>query len=638
MASLIHPLPVRLQVFPSNFNTLSTRSFVFLPVIRLKPSRISLTVRARSAPTPPRPPLPETQQYILDILDGDDVKSIPCVRTYENDLGRLTVVGDVDLEQALTAAAADGGEAADEHIAHGLDVMVAETVFPGHSDEHSTISTRLFLPSRKVKERAKSLRHYLTEEVLSSTTSTNILAMTFRQVTLKQLWSFELHMFKPGTTRNMKDLANPREVPASFTFSSSNEQAISKLAEVISVSALESTKRDFLDNSLGKSSFNIFHLFHKPEQFLSQDSSVILYKVNENEVVESAKSLLEKFNSMKESYKPKEIALKFNWWPWSLFSKLEKIGGQEFSSWVSEYVPAYRLQIESDKLKDLKFEGWKESAKNRWEVLLTHSQMVCLANILDMYYEDLFTLPDKKLPYNTAAMTTNMHIKKKGNSLVKMLSTFIISGCLIVAISVIGRLCLPRFQNGQKHLKGSQQSQSSHIGSIRLWSIESSMLEEICVSIVKKIQAVYGWNGEIKKESGGGFSTGELPDYLKRLIHADLNNNATSSSSSSTLISTDKSDQEMLASGHKIASYQIVLSSEGKIVGFQPTSLLAVNNWASNPLTEELYGRKKLSPGFFEPSLKIKQPKEVVLLELVMSEISGSHFVLVRPVNVANDC
>ncbi|KVH96979.1 uncharacterized protein LOC112522442 [Cynara cardunculus var. scolymus] len=625
MASLIHPLPVRLQVLSSKFNTLSAKSFIFLPSIPLKPPPISLTVRVRSAPTPPPP---ETQRYILDILDGEDVKSLPCVRTYENDLGRLTVVGDVDLEQALIAAAADGGEAADEHIAHGLDVMVAETVFPGHSDEHSTISTRLFLPARKVKERAKDLKSYLTEDILSSTTSTNILAMTFRQVTLRQIWSFELLFFRPGTARNMKDLGNIREVPASFTFSSSDEQAISMIAEVISISALENTKKDFLDNSLGRSSFDIFRLFQKPEKFFSKDSSVILYKVLEDEVVQGAKSLLERFNSMKSSYKPKEKASKFNWWPWPVFSKLEKIGGPEFSAWASEYVPAYRLQIDSDKLRDLKFEGWKESAKNRWEVLLTHSQMVCLANILDMYYEDLFTLPDKKLPYSAAA-NTNMQIKKTSNSLLKMLSTVIVSGCFLVTVGAMGQIYMPHFRNGQKHPRGNQWSQSSYTGSIRLWSIESTMLEDVCVSIVKKLQDVYGWSGEIRKESGGGVSTGELPDYLRRMIQGN------SSDTDIAPTPTNIRDEEILASGHKIASYQIVLSSEGKIVGFQPTSLLAVNNWASNPLTEELYGRKKLSPGFIEPVLKIKQPTEVVLLELVMAEISGSHFVLVRPVNEA---
>lgn len=42
---------------------------------------------------------------------------------------------------------------------------------------------------------------------------------------------------------------------------------------------------------------------------------------------------------------------------------------------------------------------------------------------------------------------------------------------------------------------------------------------------------------------------------------------------------------------------QVVLSADNKIVGFQPTSRMAVNFWAANPLAKELYGGKKLSPG-----------------------------------------
>ncbi|XP_076951504.1 uncharacterized protein LOC143624891 [Bidens hawaiensis] len=475
-SSLTHPLPLRLLHYsPSKPTTLTSKPFIFIPSKPSKHPKTHLSIRSSSTPTPP--PLPETQQYILDILDGEeDVNNVPCVRTYENDLGRLTVTGDVDFDQALTAASADGGGAAEEHVANGLDVivgfytiMVAETVFPGHADEHSTISTRLFLPSRKVKERAKRLKNYLTKEVLSSTSSTNILAMTFRQVTIRKLWSFELFLFRPGTTRDMNDLVNTREIPASFTLSSSHETAISMLAEVVSVSALESTKKEFLDNS-----YNVFGWFNKPEKFVSKDASVVLYKVLEDEVVENAKSLLETFNSMKESYKVREGSVKFNWWPLSVITKFEKIGGREFGAWVGEYVPAYRLQIDSGKLSDLKFEGWKECDNNRWEVLLTHSQMVCLANILDMYYEDLFTLPNKKLPYNAADKITNMNIKKKSNSLLKTLSTIIISGCFIATIGAMGRLYFPRFQNTQKHLVANQQSQSS----IRLWSMDPSMLED----------------------------------------------------------------------------------------------------------------------------------------------------------------
>lgn len=69
-----------------------------------------------------------------------------------------------------------------------------------------------FLPARKVKEKARKLRNSLNEDVLSDASSKNILAMTFRQVVIQQLWSFELVMFTPGTERNMEDLENPREV------------------------------------------------------------------------------------------------------------------------------------------------------------------------------------------------------------------------------------------------------------------------------------------------------------------------------------------------------------------------------------------------------------------------------------------
>ncbi|PHU19049.1 hypothetical protein BC332_10200 [Capsicum chinense] len=69
-----------------------------------------------------------------------------------------------------------------------------------------------FLPTRKVMEKAQKLRSTLTKEMLSGSTSTNILAMTFRQVTLQHLWNFELVLFIPGAERNMDDLETPREV------------------------------------------------------------------------------------------------------------------------------------------------------------------------------------------------------------------------------------------------------------------------------------------------------------------------------------------------------------------------------------------------------------------------------------------
>lgn len=41
----------------------------------------------------------------------------------------------------------------------------------------------------------------------------------------------------------------------------------------------------------------------------------------------------------------------------------------------------------------------------------------------------------------------------------------------------------------------------------------------------------------------------------------------------------------------------MVYSTDGEIVGFQPTSRVGVNHWAANPLAKELYKGRKLSPG-----------------------------------------
>lgn len=92
--------------------------------------------------------------------------------------------------------------------------MVVETVFPGSSDGRSTVSTRLFLPAKKVKEKAKKMKGSLSTDILSfdGSISMNILAITFRQVVLQSLWSFELSVFCPGSERNMDELAGSKDV------------------------------------------------------------------------------------------------------------------------------------------------------------------------------------------------------------------------------------------------------------------------------------------------------------------------------------------------------------------------------------------------------------------------------------------
>lgn len=167
-----------------------------------------------------------------------------------------------------------------------------------------------------------------------------------------------------------------QQVPACFTLSSSDERVLSVLAEVVCISALQNTEKQFLEDYAGKTSSNLLLWFQKPRRTVSKDSSVVIYKLFEDEIVENAKSLLEHFNSTKNSFKSVKAKSKYHWWTPSALSKLEKIGGPEFSSWTSEYVPAYKLQIHANQHKDVKFEGWRKCGENSWEVLLTHSQMV----------------------------------------------------------------------------------------------------------------------------------------------------------------------------------------------------------------------------------------------------------------------
>ncbi|KAJ6795928.1 Uncharacterized protein M6B38_223895 [Iris pallida] len=579
---------------------------------------------------------------------GDSTTShhLPAVRSYENDLARLTLVGSVAFEQALTAAAADGGEAAEEHLSAGTQTMVVETVFPGSADDHSTVSTRLFLPAKKVKEKAKKLRSSLTADILSSNSivSNNILAMTFRQVVLQGLGSFKLSIFCPGTERDMKNLANPKEVSEQLTASSSDERFISTLAEVVCSCLLKSTDRFYQKHVGGSPSKSIFDWYQGPQRILALDTSICLYRISRDEIMKKASKQLERFNLAKEkSVNWRQRKLKHRWWEPPDYSMLDKIGGPGFGVWVNEFIPTYKLQIDANSFKDVKLEGWQEMGHNRWEVLLTHFQMVELASIFDMFYEDQYTLPDKEL--SCGLMTESPVISRNKNSTGKWLFVSLLGGFIIVSVSVLAQLCRPNPLRARNVPDQKVTLPSSEICAFNIKSLEAPELEDLCISLVKKIRDDLGWTEDIMTEREIGTWTGSLPGCLRG---PDVVRNAipckeestTSCSSGNLQIHEEPKISEISPAGiddlakqmaQDIASYQVVLSGDGRLVGFQPTSRVAVNHWASNPLAKVLYQGRRLSPGILEPSLKLPPPNEVVLLELLMSTKPESRFILVRP-------
>ncbi|XP_051126357.1 uncharacterized protein LOC127248170 isoform X2 [Andrographis paniculata] len=523
--------------------------------ISLSPRMQYRSMRPRSSSSSSNNQPLSSEQAVFEAVANFDLneKTLPAVRTFENDLARLTVVGAVDFQQALTAAAADGGEAADEHISSGLTAMVVETVHPGQYEDCSTISTRL--------------------------------------------------------------------VPVLLNFSSSDERIISAVAEVVCTAALESTKRNFFHESSMNMANRLFSLSKRHKHISSRDSSVVLYNLLDHEIIANARTLLKKFSSERGKVKLRKRKLKNSWWTSSTFLRLQKIGGPEFCSWISEWVPSYLLEIDANKLSGVKFEGWKRTKENRWEIVLTHSQMVGLADILDMYYEDSFTLPSKTLSCYAMTKLSNLTMNK-GPSLLKMFATILVSGILLVTISLLSKL-LPHLPIGKKHIQENTKQLSSEMSCTPLDSVDPYELDACCVAIIQKLKDSYGWPGEILKDSGACAWIGELPKFLRKVDDDVLSNLPPGTSSEETKALED------------IASYQVVVSTDWKIIGFQPTNRIAVNNWASNPLARELYGRKNLSPGLIEPRLIVRHPGggAIVALELLMSSNPNSCFALVRSID-----
>lgn len=357
--------------------------------------------------------------------------------------------------------------------------------------------------------------------------------------------------------------------------------------------------------------------------------SVILHVLVEDELVRNAQSLLEKFNYEKINHKLTGMNPNYNWWTSSVFSELTKIGGSEFSTWVSEYVPAYKLQIDHNKVRNIKLEGWKNTSDNWWEVLLTHSQMVGLANILDMYYEDSFTLPNKELSCGAIYKATDMSSNKGQISFLKILSTVVLVSALsLVTISTTGQLRLPHLRNGRMYLKDHELPKASDTESIHQQSVDFAKLEDLATSIVATVKETYGWRGEIMKQSDGAAWIGELPEYYRSMVEADyLGVDNISVSASSEYI-----DDKMKALTQDMASYQVILSAEGKILEIQPTSTFAVNHWAANPIAKELHVGRNLLPGLGDPSTETIGPTERVVFDLFIPVNTGSCFALARPI------
>ncbi|KAL5715839.1 hypothetical protein ACHQM5_017606 [Ranunculus cassubicifolius] len=269
--------------------------------------------------------------------------------------------------------------------------------------------------------------------------------------------------------------------------------------------------------------------------------------------------------------------------------------------------------------------------------------MIELADILDMYYEDIYTIPSKQLSCGVISDITKLSKNKNSTSLwIKL-----VVGCLfVVSISILAQVFRSRFYGVKKAPEEHFSVPSSVTERYHVPVADVSEMENLCVMIVEKIKNGVGWPGGIESDAKHGAWSGELPNYFRKLHDGDmleelsrrgLDINTISNADVSSPVDTSSTlvlpsvQPDMKTSAQDIASYQVVLTKDGKVVGFQPTSRVAVNHWASNPLANELYNSRKLTPGIIEPGLKLPKPDEIILIELLMSVNPESWFAFARP-------
>ncbi|RCV04498.1 hypothetical protein SETIT_1G006300v2 [Setaria italica] len=576
---------------------------------------------------------PRSTSRVVEAGDADGL--IPIARCYEGRLARLEVAGAARREQAVAAAAAaDGGAAAEQHLSAGAaEAMVVEALLPGpDGGGTSASSTRVILQAKEVKDKASKIKKQLGSEFFSENEpdSETMLAMAFKQVVMQRLSNFRLEAFSPGSERDLEDLSKPRKVSMDFSVISSDEKLLASLAEAIFSCAIE----DASNNHIGGTG----SLFQKRQFNCSIDSSVCIHKISEAEIVRNAKRCLENFSLTKSPQNMQNT--KNGWWPAPNHDSLVKIGGPEFVLWANEYIPIYKLQINAKAFENTTLEGRHELQSNRWEVLLTHSQLAELGNIIDMYFEDQFTLPGKTFHPHWNSDPSKI---KKNNGYLNNLFTFLAGSCIILFVTVFAQLCWPRSLRDKRLFNGSSNVSSSQSYCSDINSLDSSEIQAYCTSLIKKMKDSYGCPGDVFIDARIGAWVGELPDCFKGINSQDdtasgnvQHPDTFSQENQSQLVPTnikmsdlEQNDrtQETL---QNIASFQVVMSEEGKVVGFQPTNRPAVNHWSTNPLATLLYQGQTLSPGILEPKLKISRPAKAVPIELLMSVNQDSFFALAR--------
>jgi len=613
------------------------------------------------------------------ILESSE--AYPMIRVFKNDLCRLEITGDAIPWQAIAAMAADGGLTAAEELAKGKSLMTIETLIPGRSADHSSISTKLLAPTRVVAQRSRTI--WAREQQQFS--SGSAFGSAFQSVVMQQLLQFQLCFYIPGTSRDMEDLAHEQEAEIMAKIEGLDGDALENLARAVCTYALkyrkenEQQQQEVLEESIWSRLTTQLYKQNQPV------SAVHICPLSTAEMLGYKERFSKETSSLGDRHRD-GVHLdqpSRTWWPKAAPAGFVLQKGWEAQ--VNEYLPVHKLEVDVDKLHVQVFGGQKTNAHSIWEIHLSHAQMVDLADVLDMYYEDDVTCPGKVL-------LTDVDLKVPHHSWSKVTQAIwvaglsgVVGGVLLICLLVAARLRGISITHA-RDLQSSPVSLTAltHSSFLHKWKgnrskreplmpknkdVSDKELEILCGLVVGILKDSFKWPYDIESRPGQGawigtdltqwgraFSQGQVADKqevdsLVRDTEAGTDRNrsddeiqlVSKDDASADSVTSDSFEAGGLASpqiqpspsDQNVFIFQVVVSRKGKVLGFQPGNKAAIPKWASYPFAKMLHGGRNLRAGLLERGVKYtRPPDDCIVLELLVQDNSDTPCVTVRPLQL----
>ncbi|KAG6552457.1 hypothetical protein Mapa_006018 [Marchantia paleacea] len=597
--------------------------------------------------------------------DGDSGKAqalsdsaiYPVMRVYRNDLCSLEITGDAKALEVVSAMAADGGFTASEELSKGRSLMTVETIVPGRPEDHSTVSTKLLAPTRLVNKRAKLMWAKGVAQKKVSLSSGNALARAFQTVVVQRVLAFDLRLQSPGTVRDMANLANEKETGLVASLESRDGKVLDGLAEAVCSYVLANIKDTSERKNSGKRGFwRVLPFWERPQRVWSLDKAVCVSTLSDSEVVQLAKQIFSTPTALSDLPTGRLTRTHQAWWPLSDVSPASSFLTSDGVHRFAEYIPIHRIEIDNSKVR-VEAKHWQKTRDNILELQLTHAQLVDIADMLDLFYEDGFTAPSKRLRSGSDLKVSQNIRSKVGKAIWTAVGSVITGGILIVGLFVASKMrvtpnggifasdvpfpvdvsvaetlrskwCTPKYN--RKALLPSNND------------IPREELAALCAQLIVRMKDAFGLDGEIKTSPENGAWLGpDITDWGKKrsAVQGDQRPRDSSSVEARDAVVNESSNLQRSEPVEEVVlCYQVVVQRDGKVLGFQPLNKPAISYWANYPFAEDIHNGRRLGPGVVEPGLRyVEPPSQLIAIELLCRPHSYTPSIAARPIEITLD-